>query len=1459
MRVVRAFFIACVFLISSISVKAQGCLINASSTRGCVPHPISFTANFNDSKTVQSYSWDFGDNTSSTEAQPVHVYQIQGTFQVKLTITFADGSECEKEYPANIIIYDQPTASLNLKPLYERCWQDRFLLLSENSTKGADSAEIINYTWDLGDGDTSRRKNPSHFYETNGEYDVKLEITDENGCKDTTSVKIESKVYPKLKPNFDKYGQDSCPITEIIFVNRTDSFGWDINFISWRFGNGDSLTANKSDANWSQVWRRVTTRYTGNNSYQPELYVRNKLGCVAKFQRYSIENIFFKFDATVSPQELCFDQKGRGPRVIFNQPPIANARSFVWDFGEPTIQDATNTTSWSPMYTYSEPGRFSVNLKVTVRGCQRDTTYCDMVVVNGPQAKINDDSREYNDFRRSGFPYRATEFPKYFDSCRTDSVVYFTVDTISEPGFRNIYCDATKRDSEAVRLTTPGCNFVTRYKYELNPSRQISIMKQKIVRTRNVWKPGDALPSGPVFKKDRGQHKPRNLHDTDRFAPACQPPHTVEFINNSIKYRGYSAIDNFPGLYPDSCLNPSTPWASDSLEYFWDFDEGASDTSTEISPNEYARFSTERLPVHTFLRKGCFKVKLEVFDPETGCKSWDSVRITVQEPDAGWDTSAYPNVSRMHYLKQKEFEDSNYRVGARLKGLECTGYTQTVDLSENLPSCEIEQYWVVFDSAAQSYFSVCGKDTIVQYAWTPSQKLQNTSMLYAYESEGWKTMGVVIKSGDCFDTMWYHNYKYFHDINALHEPSHYHVCPGDSVTSELLDQTQEAISQVWFDLSYQRYWHSVPKPVASDSLPYVFYRAHGELWKVLSSLKNYDYGMVDDTLINLLDKKASFRLDKPGHYLITANALHRLGCQDDDVVEVSVGHYSNFETDRQTVCIGDTVRFLDTVRYFQEFAFSPEGLGYDTTNFWADPVGRRFGDTPRFAERIHWDFNNDGIIDDSSSRPIVVFDTPGVYSVAMYTQDSFGCEWQKFVREDYITVRSVKADFSLVGEDSIRFCAPQIFVFKDETTIKDSTAYQGRNIRFWEWKWGNGDQVLKSRLDKGTTGHLYRHNGEYTVFLKVYLDTYFETGGAGCIDSVERKVYVEGPKPRFSLAGAAEGCVPFKTTVKDSSDRVSVYEWQLGDGRTKPSYGEELVDLSYFEPGTYCISLQGGDSVVDFNGDTLYCVDEYPFKNCEIQVTVWPKDELLLSHDSLICINKFANFDFSESDNQYQEFELSFDDFADTLRTSATAERAFDSLGSFRFMYTGSGARCPDTAYSHLDVIGIQSKFSIDSSRLDTPTFYFKNKSLEAERFEWILEEEIWPVSSTEDFIYTFSSTGEKEICLVAFNAKNCPDTFCQSIEIRKDIWIPNVYTPNLDGVNDRFKIRIKGQQLYDLVIFNRWGEKVFESNSFNYLWNGKVFNELSPCPAGTYFYVFRYQLIGESEKTVKGTVTLLR
>jgi len=108
-------------------------------------------------------------------------------------------------------------------------------------------------------------------------------------------------------------------------------------------------------------------------------------------------------------------------------------------------------------------------------------------------------------------------------------------------------------------------------------------------------------------------------------------------------------------------------------------------------------------------------------------------------------------------------------------------------------------------------------------------------------------------------------------------------------------------------------------------------------------------------------------------------------------------------------------------------------------------------------------------------------------------------------------------------------------------------------------------------------------------------------------------------------------------------------------------------------------------------------------------------------------------------------------------------------------------------------------------------------------------------------------------------NGCKAVDTITVDVITGTTIFIPNVFTPNDDGVNDQFKIYgdLSNINYFDMVVFDRWGEKVYESNDPNFEWFGAYKGQ--PAPTGVYVYVASMVFNDGSRKEYKGSLTLLK
>ena len=125
----------------------------------------------------------------------------------------------------------------------------------------------------------------------------------------------------------------------------------------------------------------------------------------------------------------------------------------------------------------------------------------------------------------------------------------------------------------------------------------------------------------------------------------------------------------------------------------------------------------------------------------------------------------------------------------------------------------------------------------------------------------------------------------------------------------------------------------------------------------------------------------------------------------------------------------------------------------------------------------------------------------------------------------------------------------------------------------------------------------------------------------------------------------------------------------------------------------------------------------------------------------------------------------------------------------------------------------------------------------------------------------SYDSSGVYWVCLIARNSTGCEDTICKPVEVNLFIFLANVFTPgDPDGKNDTYRVPIQGQDVFELKVFNRWGEKVFSSEDPKRQWDGTVNNKGPQCPEGTYFYQLKYRFKGkEKVEVISGSINLIR
>lgn len=152
---------------------------------------------------------------------------------------------------------------------------------------------------------------------------------------------------------------------------------------------------------------------------------------------------------------------------------------------------------------------------------------------------------------------------------------------------------------------------------------------------------------------------------------------------------------------------------------------------------------------------------------------------------------------------------------------------------------------------------------------------------------------------------------------------------------------------------------------------------------------------------------------------------------------------------------------------------------------------------------------------------------------------------------------------------------------------------------------------------------------------------------------------------------------------------------------------------------------------------------------------------------------------------------------------------------------------------------------------VDFPEIKFTDMSTNASSWFWDFGD---GNSSTDQNPEHSFEEGVWNVCLTVKSTQDCQAKFCKEVRVVFDrITIYNIITPNGDGYNDVFIIENIDKMVEShLVIFNRWGKKIFEASPYNNDWDG------NGAADGAYFYILKYKSYFKEDE-VNGTVTIMR
>jgi len=205
---------------------------------------------------ITFWSWDFGDKNTSNQKNPTHRYADDGMYTVTLEITDDLGVAANKSHEINVLNV-RPNAYLNYDPAVPTDLQNVSFTDESVDLDGY----ISSWSWEFGDGNTSKLKNPFHTYADDGVYDVTLNVTDDDGAAAVIQKQI---TILNVAPAVDFSYKPTNPTTNDIiqFIDRSND--QDGKIVSWSWDLGDGTTSNN---------RNSTIKYSYGGSYKVYLTV----------------------------------------------------------------------------------------------------------------------------------------------------------------------------------------------------------------------------------------------------------------------------------------------------------------------------------------------------------------------------------------------------------------------------------------------------------------------------------------------------------------------------------------------------------------------------------------------------------------------------------------------------------------------------------------------------------------------------------------------------------------------------------------------------------------------------------------------------------------------------------------------------------------------------------------------------------------------------------------------------------------------------------------------------------------------------------------------------------------------------------------------------------------------------------------------------------------------------------
>ena len=447
---------------------------------------------------------------------------------------------------------------------------------------------------------------------------------------------------------------------------------------------------------------------------------------------------------------------------------------------------------------------------------------------------------------------------------------------------------------------------------------------------------------------------------------------------------------------------------------------------------------------------------------------------------------------------------------------------------------------------------------------------------------------------------------------------------------------------------------------------------------------------------------------------------------------------------------------------------------------------------------------------------------------------------------------NVRAD--IAEDDTITLQGEQYYVvnacgINDVIFNNQSTEASNINSVLWRFDLGASDTTSTDWSPRITFPGLGTYYGE------LYLNPNVNTDECADTALIEVNVF---PGITADFEFDYDTCVAGPVTFTDLSssgagpNSIVSWDWDFGDNNTSDL---QHPVHTYNIPGALNVSLLIRDTN-DCTGLETKVVSYFPVP----QLLVVAPSEFIGCQPAEIFFDNLS----TPVNDQYNIF-WEFGDGGTSTEIDPT--HTYQDLGTFTvsLSITSPLGCSTDTIWNDLITVLpspiADFTFTPQQPSNLVPTVSFFDESFEPVAWKWTFSDV--GASIQQNPTFTFPDTGMQEIQLVVFHESGCTDTMIQFLDVIPEVryFLPNAFTPNGDGFNDGFRGNgvMKGATDFSLSIWNRYGEKLFETADPFESWNGRKDNTGQLAPQGVYVVVVSFREPRGALRELRGYATLVK